>query len=189
MDVSLPEGTRGQALALVLTLSVLAVLWFSCAQPLLDWYAARVDTLAERRALLQRMTLLISELPALQRESAQAHAPATALLDGATDAIAGAALQSEVQRLATAAGAELSSMETLPAEPRGAYRRIGLRVSTAAPWPVLVGLLQAIEQGPPRMLIDDVQMRAPPVELRNAGMPVSTSFTVMAFRPVTEKQQ
>lgn len=189
MDVSLPEGPRGQALALALTLSVLAALWLTCAQPLLDWYAARSDTLAERQALLQRMTLLIGELPALRRESARAHAPATALLESATDAIAGAALQGEVQRLATTVGAELSSMETLPAEPRGAYRRIGLRVATAAPWPVLVGLLQAIEQGPPRMLIDDVQLRAPPVELRNASMPVTASFTVMAFRSVAAGQQ
>jgi hypothetical protein len=42
----------------------------------------------------------------------------------------GAALQSAVQRMATTAGAELNSMEMLPAEQHGTYRRIGLRAAT-----------------------------------------------------------
>jgi general secretion pathway protein M len=104
------------------------------------------------------------------------------LLEGASDAIAGAALQSAVQGMATTAGAELNSMEMLPAEQRGAYHRIGLRVATAAPWPVLIDLLRQIEQGMPRMLIDDVQLRAPPVELRAAASPISAAFTIVAFR-------
>jgi hypothetical protein len=90
--------------------------------------------------------------------------------------------------LATEAGVQPNSMETLAAEQRGAYRRIGLRVAMAAPWPVLVDLLRAIEQGPPRMLIDDVSLRAPPVELRTASSPVSAAFTVLAFRPATSAQ-
>jgi hypothetical protein len=53
---------------------------------------------------------------------------------------------------------------------------------------VLVDLLRAIEQGPPRMLIDDVSVRAPPVELRTAGSPVSAGFTVRAFRAATAAQ-
>jgi hypothetical protein len=73
-------------------------------------------------------------------------------------------------------------MEMLPAEQRGAYHRIGLRVATAAPWPVLIDLLRQIEQGMPRMLIDDVQLRAPPVELRAAASPISAAFTIVAFR-------
>jgi hypothetical protein len=84
--------------------------------------------------------------------------------------------------MASSAGAELNSMEMLPAEQRGAYRRIGLRVAAAAQWPVLIELLRSIELGPPRMLIDDLQLRAPPVELRVANTPISAAFTVVAFR-------
>jgi general secretion pathway protein M len=182
METTLPEGGRGRLLALALTLSVLVAVWIGCVQPLMDWYGARADALEQRRALLQRMTALVATLPELQHQSSGARAPAAALLEGASDAIAGAALQSSVQVMAAAAGAELSSMEMLPAEQRGTYRRIALRVSTSAAWPVLVELLRAVEQATPRMLVDDLQLRAPPVEMRAATTPISAAFTILAYR-------
>ena len=48
-------------------------------------------------------------------------------LEGASDAIASANLQSRIEELAASAGATISSTESLPAEVRGGYRRIGLR--------------------------------------------------------------
>jgi hypothetical protein len=182
MGGALPEGLRGRLLALALTVTALAVLWAGCVQPLVDWHATRAETLEQRRALLQRMTALAATLPELQSQSSGERAPATALLEGATDAVAGAALQSTVQRMATTAGAELNSMEMLPAEQHGAYHRIGLRVATAAQWPILIELLREIEQGSPRMLIDDLQLRAPPVEMRAATTPINAAFTIVAFR-------
>ncbi len=101
---------------------------------------------------------------------------------GNSDAVAGATLQTIVQDMATAAGAELSSMEMLPVEPRGAYRRLGLRVETAAPWPVLIELQHAIAQATPRMLIDDLRLRTPTGASHTASTPVSATFTVIAFR-------
>jgi len=182
MDTALPEGPRGRLLALGLTVSVLAALWVGGVQPMTDWYAARAEALDQRRALLQRMASLTATLPDLQRQSSGEQAPVASLLEGASDAIAGAALQAVVQRMASRAGAELNSMEMLPAEQHGAYRRIGLRVAAAAQWPVLIELLRSTEQGPPRMLIDDLQLRAPPVELRVANASISAAFTVVAFR-------
>jgi general secretion pathway protein M len=182
MEGALPEGWRGRLLALVLTLTVLAALCVACVQPLIDWHTARADALEQRRALLQRMITLAARLPELRSQSSGEHAPVAALLEGASDAIAGAALQSAVQGMATTAGAELNSMEMLPAEQRGSYRRIGLRVATAAQWPVLIEMFSAIGQRSPRMLVDDVQLRAPPVELRQANSPITASFTVVAFR-------
>jgi general secretion pathway protein M len=179
---ALPEGLRGRLLALALTLTALAVLWAGCLQPLSDWHASRAEALEQRRLLLQRMTALVATLPELQQESLGEHAPAAALLEGQSDAIAGAALQTEMQRMATSAGAELNSMEMLPGEQRSAYRRIALRITTAAQWPVLVELLRAIKQGSPRMLVDDLQLRAPPIELRTSNQAISAAFTVFAFR-------
>lgn len=182
MDNLLPDGRRGRILALALTASVLAALWVGAAQPLIRWHAARAEALQQRRALLQRMSNLVATLPDLQRDATGEHAPAAAILEGPSDAIAGAGLQSTVQRMARLVGAQLSSLETLPAEQRGAYRRIGLRVSTAAPWPVLVKLLGAIEQASPRMVVDNVQLRAPPLEMRSTNTPVNAAFTILAFR-------
>jgi general secretion pathway protein M len=185
MDTALPDGPRGRVLALALTLTVLAALWLGCVQPLLAWHATRADALAQRDALLQRMTMLVATLPELQREASGEHAATSALLAGASDAIAGATLQTTVQGMAATAGATLRSLETLPAEPRGQYHRIALRVSTEVSWPVLVTLLRAIEQGPPRMLVDNLQLRAPPEEQRTADSPITAAFTIVAFRAAT----
>jgi hypothetical protein len=182
MGGALPDGIRGRVLALALTVVALTVVWAGCLQPLIDWHASRAETLEQRRLLLQRMNALAATLPELQRQSSSELAPATALLEGQSDAIAGAALQSQVQQLAARAGAELNTMEILPSEQRRAYRRIGLRVTTTAQWPVLIELLRAIEQGSPRMLVDDLQLRAPPIEMRSNTQPINAAFTAFAFR-------
>jgi general secretion pathway protein M len=184
IDTALPEGRRGRVLAVALTLTVLAALWFGVAQPLIDWHAEQADALESRRALAARMAALVETLPALRQEAGAARPAPVALLEGGTDAIAGAAMQGAVQALARTAGASLASIETLPAEPRGAWRRIGLRVSLAASWPVLVELMRAIEQGSPAMLIDELQLRGPPVQARSPSAPVQASFTILAFRAV-----
>ncbi len=185
LSEGLPDGARGRVLAAGLTLAVLGALWFGAAAPLIGWYQDRAEELVQRRALLARMHVLAETLPDLEHQSDGVRPAPAALLPGATDALAAAAMQSAVQVMATAAGAELASMETLPAEARGGYRRIGLRVSLSAPWPVLVELLRSAGQQQPRMLVDDVQLRAPPMQVREAAAPVSANFTLLAFRAVT----
>jgi general secretion pathway protein M len=116
------------------------------------------------------------------------------VLEGGSDAVASAALQTIVQARATASGASVTSIETLPAETHGAYRRIGLRLSLSAPWPVLIELLRAIAEpgdgasaAVPNMVIDNLQFRAPPIQTRVADTPVTASFTVFAFRATPQE--
>ena len=188
MDIGLPDGLpdgpRGRMLAAGLTLTLMGALWFGVATPLIGWYQDRAEELTQRRALLVRTQAVAETLPELERRSGGEHPAPAALLPGATDALAAAAMQSAVQAMASASGANLASMETLPAEPRGGYHRIGLRVSLSAPWPVLVDLLRSAGQQQPRMLVDDVQFRASPMQVREAAAPVSASFTLLAFRAV-----
>lgn len=182
METALPDGPRGQALAAALTLTVLAALWFGVAAPLIAWYQGNAEELSQRRTLLLHMRQAAETLPALEHQSAGARPAPTALLPGETDALAAAAMQNAVQGLATAAGVELTSTETLPADTSGAYRRIGLRVSLAAPWPVLIELLRAAGHAQPRMLIDDLQLRVAPMQEHSAATPINASFTLLAFR-------
>ncbi|MBV8096010.1 MAG: hypothetical protein JO110_22820, partial [Acetobacteraceae bacterium] len=192
---ALPEGRRGQILALALTTCFMGAVWVGCASPLINLYNQQAEELEHRRALLQHMNQVAGKLPELRSQAAQHRPVAAALLQGATDAVAGATLQAQVQSMATSAGASLISVETLPAEQRGAYRRIGLRVSLAAPWPVLIEFLRAAETGGssragtpaappgPAMLIDDLQLRTSPLlQARSVGQPVSASLTIFAFR-------
>ncbi len=180
----LPTGRRGQALAIGLLLVVAASVWVGGAAPVLQWYAGRGEHLAEQQALAARMQSIAATAPALQARLAQADAAAPApraVLDGGTDAIAGAGLQSAVQDMAIAAGATVSSAELLPAEPVGAYRRINLHVSAAGTWPVLVKLFAAVAEAAPRMLLNDVALRETLVLGRGTAQKLEATFTVIAF--------
>lgn len=189
MTAALPNGRRGQMLALAITLMPLFLLWFGVVGPLLDVYGERADRLTQRLRVAQRMAQVAADLPALKdRASAviKAGPPPMQTLDGASDAVAAAALQNRVQDMATTAGARLTSVEILEAGAAGDYRRIGLKLSLSAPWPVLVGLLQAIEQSSLPMVIDGLQIRAASNAAANAKdgdpRPLDASFTVTAFR-------
>ena len=184
MMPAVANGRAGPPLAVGLLCGVLLMVWLAVIAPLLAWYDDRAIELADRRLLAQRLEALAKTLPAM-REAASMGDMSTnmsALLEGSTDAVAGAALQGLVQDMAVRAGATLSSVETLPASPAGSYRRIGLRLSLSAPWPVLVALLQAVELGRPRMLVDEVDLQSSQM-LGGENQPLlNASFTLYAFR-------
>jgi general secretion pathway protein M len=173
-------------MALGVTAIVAAAAWLAVAQPLLDAYADRAGEVRRRGALAARMADLAASLPQLQRESEAMSVdttPASATLEGATDALAGAALQGLVEGMANSAGGHLTSTEALPAEQVGAYRRVALRVTLDGNWGVLVRTLQAVERAVPRMFIDDLQIHAQPAAEKLHEPPLDISFTVLAFRP------
>lgn len=178
----LPEGRAGRALAVGAALLLLLLLWEAIGSPLTGWYHDRAQALAGQDALERRMQGLAVQLPALRREAAAApHAGPVPLIQGASDALASAALQEQVQQMATGLGATLSSTENLPASQAGAYRRVGVRISITAPFEVMVRLIAAIEQATPAMLIDDLQMHGSRI-LMQTSSPLEGSMTILAFR-------
>jgi general secretion pathway protein M len=177
-------GRRGQALALGLTALVAILIWFGAVSPVLDWYGARADTLNERQVLAARMASVAASEPALRRQSqGLTKEPRSALLEGATEAIASATLQQRVQEMADRTGVRVSSTEALPVEQAGAYRRIRLHVAVTGPWAQLVGLFSAIDAAAPRMLVDDLQIGASSTLTTAAIKPLDASFTVIALYP------
>jgi general secretion pathway protein M len=125
-------------------------------------------------------------LPELQTAARQDLAPsADQMLEGNSDAIAGAALQERVQELASAAHAKLISIETLPGEEQGTYRLIAVRLELRSQLAVLVDLLTAIEEGPPTMLVKDIQIKVGSVSPANPYYSLENTFTVYAFRNKT----
>ena len=195
MRMSLPSNRPGQMLAVTITLFAVLLVWFAAISPLVELFSENAEALARRRVLLHHMTDLVDTLPALQaaagiggtpggRVNADTGAgiPDGSFLDGSTDAVAGAALQQRIQEMAAGLGAVLSSTEALPATPVSGYRRIALRISLSAPWPVLIGLLQAVQQASPRMLIDDLQAHGTRTLTPNLQLPLDAGFTILAFR-------
>lgn len=182
---TLPDGRRGQMLALALAVVAAAVIWAAAVAPVIGLYESRADTLAQQRDTAARMVALRQEIPALRHAVKAAglqSADDQLLLPGGTDAIAGANLQTTLQNLATQAGTSLDSAQLLPVQAAGNLRNIGMQVSVTAPWPVLIGLLQAIGTAQPRMIIGDFRVSA--VSQGNTGLnpPMQATFSVSGFR-------
>lgn len=182
LSPGLPTGSRGRLLALGIAALLLALLWLGAVAPLLDWHAARGERLTQRTALAERMAAVAGTLPQRRRDAAAGTGTPPALLAGASDAVAGAALQGGVQEMAARAGVTLASAELLPAEPAGRYRRIGLRLSVNGPYAALLGMLREMEEATPRMLVDDLSVRNAPSLGAGARQPISAGLTVVAFR-------
>jgi general secretion pathway protein M len=185
MVAALPTGQRGRLLALSLTLVVLAAFWVAVVSPLIDLYGERADALEQRKAVATRMERLAALLPSLRERAAtaeSAEAPEELTIAGASDAVAAATLQGMVQDMATSAGVSLTSIEIVPAEAVGAYRRIGLKLALETPWTKLVALLQTIGEASPPMLIDDLQIHASPDPDTAGPQSLDTAFTVYALR-------
>jgi general secretion pathway protein M len=150
-----------------------------------NWHALRIEEVQARRAVARRMAEIAESLPSLQNAARQTAGPmraASTVLEGPSDPIAAAELQERLQEMAARVGAPLASVESLPGEAAGAWRRISLRIAVNAQWPAIVRLLQAIGTATPQMLVDDLQLRAPALTLRTGPRPMDASFTVRAFR-------
>ncbi len=177
-------GRPGQALAVGCGVVALIVLWFGVAAPILSWYADRQAVLEQRQMLLARMQGLAASLPALRAASANQRGTEAdaAILPGSTDALAAAALQEAVQQMAAASGVSLTAVETLPAAQAERWHKVSLRISLNAPWPVLVGLMQAVGQSPSRIFITDVHFHSPVVVTHPATLPIQASMVLYGFR-------
>lgn len=184
-------GRWGQALALAAPILFGLTVWLVAVQPVVEWYANRSELIAERNLLADRMGAIVATLPALRQQvddTLAAPAQTSSSFPGASNSIASAMLQEQIQAMATAAATSLSSVETLPAEPAGVWRRIGVRVALAAPLPELAGLLQALDQATPQMLVDDLQIHTGLLVARPVVLPLQTSFIVYAFRSNATQQ-
>ena len=190
MRHTLPTGRLGQALAMGLTLLVLAALWLGVALPLLDWHAERAQAMEQRAALVGRMEALISTRAALAEQAkavVAAGAGETALLEGDSDSVASATLQELLQARFMQAGVQLNSVETLPGDETGAYRRIRLRVSFNASWPVLMALLKEFETARPALLIDELSVQPALHRISTAPGTFDVTCAIFGFRAEAAK--
>jgi hypothetical protein len=183
---ALPMGWQGQLLALLLLLVTLGGIYLLAPAPLLDFYSERAAAVENKRILVPRLSAAAAELPGLRARVAELRASAGAhkvTLEGASDAIASANLQSSIAELADAAGVTIGSTESLPAELRGGYRRIELRYTLSGPYETLVKFLARLEAVTPPLVTDNLQIHG---VLRRPGTAIVSTldagFDVYGFR-------
>jgi hypothetical protein len=172
----MPTGRRGQLLALSLLFVALGGVYFLVVSPLLGLYAERAAVLENRRMLVPRLRAAMDELPTLHARVEQLRAAAGTrkiTLEGASDAVASATLQSRIEELAASAGATIGSTESLPAEARSGYRRIGLRYVLSGSYETLVKFLAKLESATPPLVIDNLHIHG---VLRRPGTPAAAGL-------------
>jgi general secretion pathway protein M len=185
MRLSLPTGRTGRSLALGLPVLVIAMLWLGVAMPLIEWHADRTASLTRLSALANRMEALAAAVPALRQQAASVVTSGTgepALLEGDSDSTASASLQERLQAMFLQAGVQLNSVETVPGEEAGTFRRIRLRVSFNASWPILVALLKDLQLATPMLLVDELQVQPALHRISTAPGTFDVSCSVFAFR-------
>jgi general secretion pathway protein M len=146
-------------------------------------FLQRAEQMSQREELLYRMRGVAAMLPSLQGQppTASGAAEQGLLLRSMSDSLAGAELQQRVQTIAGGVGASFPSAETLTPDTAGRYRRIALRVTLSAPWPVFVRLLTAIRLASPRMVLDDLSLSPSRARGGEATNLMNGGFTVVAF--------
>jgi len=172
----MPSGRRGQLLALSMLLAALGGVYLLVASPLLGLYAERAAVLENRRMLLPRLRAAAEELPILRARVEQLRVAAGTrkiTLEGASDPIAAATLQTRIEELAASAGATIGSTESLPAEARSGYRRIGLRYVLSGSYETLVKFLAKLEAATPPLVIDNLHIHG---VLRRPGTPANAGL-------------
>ena len=179
-------------LALAILCLVLAGIYLLMIAPVLDMYAQREAMLADRQILLPRLSAAAEQLPSLRARLIEMKADASTrkvTLDGASDPIASANLQSRIEELAASAGVTIGSAEGLAVENRGGYRRIGLRFVISGQYEPIVKLLSAIETTVPPLVLSNLQLRGSNLQLHGAARPAEPSiarldagFEIYGFR-------
>lgn len=185
MTRALPSGRMGQLLAVAMTALVPAAVIAGFVVPLVEWHGERAMALAQRTTLAHRIEELAVALPELRQQEAAVGASMAgepALLEGDSDSTAGAALQVRLEAMFTQAGIRLNSVETLPGEAAGAYRRIRLRIAFHAPWPALLGVLRDMHVATPALLVDDLQVQLALHRIGTVPGSFDVSCTVFSFR-------
>ena len=77
---------------------------------------------------------------------------------------------------------QLSSVETLPGEDAGTYRRIRLQVAFNATWPALMRLLKDIQFATPALLVDGLHVQPALHRIGTAPGTFDVSCAVFGFR-------
>lgn len=161
-DVSPPLR---KALALVLLLALLSLVWSALLGPLLAGYRQDLATAAQLRAAVAKAQAAPRDPEALRERLEQARADQAesgGFLRADTESLAAAELQELLRSAANAAGGTVRSTQVLDGREEEGYRRVTVRVQVALGLPGFLEMLHAIEGGTPYLFVDGLSASARP---------------------------
>lgn len=180
------DGIRARALALLLLLGAIILVWFGAVQPYRE-------ALSSAR---QRLEAASAQLNIYQRAVARDTAPQTVkndilemlLLPGESSAAAAAYLQQRMDAVATDGGALLLSFELLAPENTDdtPLQMVTGRIRVTANTQSLRALLHALESHRPLLVLDNVFVRARSDQDSVPGGHLDVQMDVSGFRQVPQ---
>jgi general secretion pathway protein M len=173
-----------RAAALLLLVVVLAGAWIWVVEPIAAAYRQTDADLADARDMLQRFERLGDARAALEAQlKAIEERPATTAyyLEGATDALAAAALQARVTALVESSGASIVSIQTLPTAEEAGLRRVAIRLQMASEIAPLLQILHGLEAGVPVLFLDAIELQSYNVPYDDPSQPVVEPQLTVGF--------
>lgn len=150
-------------------------------------YDESIESLRFQHEKLQRLAAIKSPLQA-QLARLQAQGPrAGDLLDGGSEALAGAQLQEIAKRNIRQAGGTLASTQMLPTSKNQFFERVTVRVQLTASVTALQRVLHAIESNRPLLFVDYFEIKTRQASRGanvNSSLPVplAVNFNVSGYR-------
>lgn len=172
---TLPDGRRGQLLALGLLAIAILVVFLVLIMPGLDLWRALGEEVRARqsqadnyRRLIERQSEIAQQLALRRTELAQA----SDYLVEADPAIAGAMAQRDLRALAEVSGLNVLTTLALPPTSADGFVAIGFQMGVSGPLRPLRDFIYAIESGQPRLIIDQLVLRLGGASSPEADTPI-----------------
>lgn len=176
------QGTLvSRILALGLLVAIAAGVYLFGIAPVQREHRTMDAAIADASMALARFRAMAKTRPALEsrhEELSRRHVATGIYLEGATDALAAAALQEKLSALIQANGGALRSIQVLPARTDEDFKRIGLRVQITANLESLFHLLYALEAGETVLFVDNLDIMAARRPRRGDGAAGNPTLTI-----------
>lgn len=156
---SAPWVSRATAYGMLLF--VLLVFYALFIGPLVGAYSEINGAISQSNELLARYQRVIAQHSALQsklEDVNQDHIQSGVYVPGGTDALAAARLQEIVNSRVESNGGQVRSVQILPAQEDGDFRRVGVRIQMTASITAIARILYAFEGGDTYLFVDNLEI-------------------------------
>jgi len=158
-----------KVLALAILAALLSVAWLSLLQPMYNQYWAYEDSIVRSAGLLERYQRIgagkeqVAEL--LEEAKAGVDLSHGALASEGVE-LAGAEMQERLKRVVEGNGGQLNSSQVLAVDDKSAVRRLGIRVVMTGDIETLQRTLYDFETSEPYFFVDNLNIQASRLSLR-----------------------
>ncbi len=169
--------------AVALLLVALAATYAVVVLPLLREFRRNDDAIAEAAEMLARFqsaTVTQAGIEAQLDELRQRQARQGYVLVGSTDALAAAELQDRIKVVVRESGGVVRSVQALPPEDEGSFRRIAVRLQMTTTTESLFNIVYSLETMLPLLFVDNVDVQSRPVKL-SADQPATDPVLIVSL--------